>query len=113
MAYSLAVNGKHIVFLGDMGEEAGQRLLQEYQGRTIECDIVQMAHHGQFGVNQEVYRALSPEICLWPTPNWLWNNDNGGGYNSGPWTTLTTRSWMDQIGVKANYAIKDGDQVIQ
>lgn len=113
VAYSLAVNGKHIVFLGDMGEEAGQRLLQEYQGRTIECDIVQMAHHGQFGVNQEVYRALSPEICLWPTPNWLWNNDNGGGYNSGPWTTLTTRSWMDQIGVKANYAIKDGDQVIQ
>ena len=113
VAYSLAVNGKHIVFLGDMGEEAGQRLMQEYQGRTIECDIVQMAHHGQFGVSREVYEALSPDICLWPTPNWLWNNDIGNGYNSGPWTTLTTRSWMDQLGVKANYAIKDGDQVIQ
>lgn len=113
VAYSLAVNGKHIVFLGDMGEEAGQRLMQEYQGRTIECDIVQMAHHGQFGVSREVYEALSPDICLWPTPNWLWNNDIGTGYNSGPWTTLTTRSWMDQLGVKANYAIKDGDQVIQ
>lgn len=113
VAYSLEVNGKHIVFLGDMGEEAGQRLMQEYQGRTIECDIVQMAHHGQFGVSRDVYEALSPDICLWPTPGWLWNNDIGKGYNSGPWTTLITRSWMDQIGVKANYAIKDGDQVIQ
>lgn len=113
VAYSIEVNGKYIVFLGDMGEEAGNQLLAEYAGQTIPCDILQMAHHGQYGVSQFVYQALRPKICLWPTPGWLWDNDNGGGYDSGPWKTLETRAWMEKLGVLANYCIKDGDQVIE
>ena len=33
-----------------------------------------MAHHGQDGVEMDVYRVIKPEICLWPTPDWLWDN---------------------------------------
>lgn len=113
VAYSMEINGKSIVFLGDMGEEAGNQLMSDYAGQTIPCDILQMAHHGQHGVSEQVYRTLKPKICLWPTPDWLWNNDNGGGYNSGQWKTLETRAWMEKLGVTANYCIKDGDQVIE
>lgn len=113
VAYDIEVNGKYILFLGDMGPEAGARFLADYAGQTIPCDIVQMAHHGQYGVNEDVYQKLQPKICLWPTPQWLWDNDNGGGYNSGSYLTLETRQWMEKLGVTANYCIKDGDQILE
>lgn len=79
----------------------------------LDSDYVQMAHHGQNGVTYEFYQAVSPKYCLWPTPEWLWNNDNGGGYNSGPWKTLETREWIEKLDVEENYIAKDGDKVIR
>ena len=75
----------------------------------IRCHI---AHHGQYGVNRDVYAAINPQIALWPCPQWLWDNDNGGGIGSGDWKTLETRQWMEELGVRVNYCIKDGDQII-
>lgn len=113
VAFQVMMNNKAIVFLGDMGVEAGQSFLKDYDGQNIQCDILQMSHHGQNGVEKVVYEKLRPSICLWPTPDWLWNNDNGGGENSGPWATILTRQWMQELGVRANYCIKDGDQIIE
>ena len=64
---------------------------------------------GQNGAGKEVYEAISPIICLWPTTEWLWNNDSGTGYDSGPWKTIETREWINEIGVEQNYIEKDGD----
>lgn len=72
-----------------------------------------MSHHGQNGVDYEVYKALRPSVCLWPTPQWLWDNDNGGGAGSGSWKIQETRNWMTRLGVKEYYVTKDGDQVIE
>ena len=113
VAYMLNINGKKAMFLGDMGEEAGRQLIADNSAETLKCDIVQMAHHGQYGVSLEVYQILQPEICLWSCPEWLWNNDNGGGVDSGSWLTIETRRWMAQLGVPYHVCIKDGDQVIQ
>lgn len=112
IAYAVDTCGKRILFLGDMSFEAGARLTREC-GDSIRADIVQMAHHGQNGIERSAYQAISPKICLWPTPQWLWDNDNGNGYNSGRWHTLTTRRWMDELGVKEHYCTKDGDIVLQ
>ena len=68
-----------------------------------------MAHHGQWGVNFNMYKLIMPKICLWPTPDWLWNNDNGEGYGTGPWRTLETRGWMEQLGVQASFPAAYGD----
>ena len=68
-----------------------------------------MSHHGQSGVDKDVYETIQPEICLWPTPEWLWNNNPGSGYNTGNWTTLETRKWVEDLKVKTNYVEKDGD----
>lgn len=109
VVYRVNVNGKRILFLGDMGEAGGRKLLEEKGAKELKADIVQMAHHGQNGVGKEVYQAIAPDICLWPTPEWLWNNDSGQGPGSGPWKTWETRRWMRELGVKQNLCTKDGE----
>lgn len=113
VAYMLEINGRKVLFLGDMSTEAGKQLIAENSAESLKCDIVQMAHHGQDGVGLEVYKVLQPEICLWCAPEWLWNNDSGSGMDTGNWKTLETRRWMAQLGVPYHLCIKDGDQVIQ
>jgi len=115
VAYRLDVSGRKILFLGDMGVQAGNQLVADYANNpgALRADIVQMAHHGQQGVGRNVYEMVKPEICLWPTPLWLWENNNGGGLNSGNWRTLEVRGWMRQLGVKTHVVAKDGDQVLR
>lgn len=108
MVIKMNINKKSILFLADSGKESGEKLLQT-QKNKLKSDIVQMAHHGQNGVNKNVYETIKPEICLWPTPEWLWNNNPGTGYNTGNWTTLETRGWMEELKVKKHYIEKDGD----
>ena len=108
MIIKFCANGKSFLFLGDTGAESGEKLL-DTQGDNVNADIVQMSHHGQNGAGKEVYEAISPTICLWPTTEWLWNNDSGTGYDSGPWKTIETREWINEIGVEQNYIEKDGD----
>lgn len=113
IVYKITVNGKSILFLGDMGEEGGKMLLADC-GNSLKADIVQMAHHGQNGVNESVYQAINPAICLWPTPQWLWDNNKGSGINTGGWQTAATKGWMNRINASIlHYASKDGDQTIE
>ena len=104
---------KSVLFLGDLGKEAGDKLLCEIDKEVLKADIVQMAHHGQSGVSREFYMAVNPQICLWPTPEWLWNNDSGKGPGSGPWTIINEKSWMAELGVKYHFIAKDGLYVIK
>ena len=108
MVLKFNTNDTSILFLGDIGTEGSDWLI-ENQKDKLKSDIVQMSHHGQNGASEELYEIISPDICLWPTPEWLWNNDNGGGYSSGNWTTLETKGWMENLNVKEHYVSKDGD----
>lgn len=85
--------------LGDLGVEGGNELMSDCSLVDLQTDYMQMAHHGQCGVSKEFYDYIKPKKCIWPTPKWLWDNDNGGGINSGPWQTLKTRQWMEDLGV--------------
>jgi len=100
--------GKTVLFTGDLGVEGGEKALNSRFREKLRAEYVQMAHHGQAGVNEEFYRTVQPSCCLWPTPDWLWDNDNGGGKGSGPWDTLTVRGWMEKLGVKKHCVAKDG-----
>lgn len=115
VVYRVEMNGKRILFLGDLGVQGGNRLVEEYRDDpgALKADIVQMAHHGQSGVDRNVYELVRPGIALWCCPRWLWDNDNGGGVNSGNWKTLEVRSWMRQLNVKTHVVAKDGDQVLR
>lgn len=113
ITYMVSTKKKKILFLGDMSYEGGSCLGRE-NGTGLQADIVQMSHHGQNGVGKNIYETIAPKICLWATPQWLWDNDNGSGYNSGSWRTVETRGWMEgALKVEKNYSIKDGDVVLQ
>jgi len=109
ICFRIEVAGKSILILGDLGLQAGERLLKLCDPKDIDCDFVQMAHHGQQGVSREFYEAVKPSVCLWPTPDWLWENNAGGkGPNSGPWKTLETRAWVEEMKIEKSFISKDG-----
>ncbi|NIA15951.1 MAG: MBL fold metallo-hydrolase [Nitrospiraceae bacterium] len=112
MAFRVEDDVKSVLFLGDLGFQGGDKLLAGPYASRLKADYVQMAHHGQNGVSEAVYQAIVPKCCLWPTPAWLWENDNGGGKGSGPWRTLEVRDWMARLGVTNHLVSKDGLFVI-
>ncbi|MBO4263849.1 MAG: MBL fold metallo-hydrolase [Bacteroidales bacterium] len=97
---------RSVVFLGDAGEECGDKVLARYPS-LLNCDILQIAHHGQRGCRESFYKTVSFKKALWPTPTWVWAGNNGT-------ETLTTRKWIiTDKGISTNYVSgRDGDQVI-
>lgn len=108
VVYRLESEGKSMLFLGDLGVEGGRQLLEQVPHELIKSDFVQMAHHGQNGVEKSVYEVINPDYCFWCTPSWLWDNDAGRGYDTHSWKTIVTRGWMSEIGIKWHYVSKDG-----
>ncbi|MBQ8174971.1 MAG: MBL fold metallo-hydrolase [Clostridia bacterium] len=106
-------NDRHsFLILGDLGKEGGEELMQTCPCELLQTDYTQMAHHGQRGVTREFYEYIRPKRCIWPTPEWLWNNDKGKGFDTGPWQTVRTREWMAELGVTEHFIEKDGTQKI-
>lgn len=103
----LTLAGQTVLFLADLGVKGGEKLLAMY-GEALRSDFVQMAHHGQNGVEKDVYAAIAPKACLWCTPQWLWDNDAGLGYNTHQWKTIFVQEWMKELGVQHHYVMKDG-----
>lgn len=78
---------KTCLFLNDASIDSGARLLEKY-GNKLKSDMVQMAHHGQAGVDKDVYDAISATIRFWPTPFWVWNDHED-------YKTDQVRSWLN------------------
>lgn len=112
MVFTINTGKTKLLVLGDTGEKSSEKLLKT-QKEKLKSDIVQMAHHGQQGATKELYKVVNPKICLWPTPEWLWNNDIGEGINSGPWKTFETIEWMKESNINKHYIAKDGDITIK
>lgn len=112
VVFRMDAEGQRILFLGDLGEEAGDFVLQHVPAEELRADFVQMAHHGQSGVKKNFYEAVAPKACLWNTPQWLWdNNQSEKGYDSGPWKTIEVRRWMEELQIPHHFATKDGIQI--
>ena len=102
---------KSIIFLGDSYVYASKELL-EGNKEILKSDSVQMSHHGQNGVTKEVYEVISPEVCFFNCPKYLYDNDNGTGFNTGKWQTVEVRRWMDELET-VNYKAFKGDQTFK
>ena len=102
-----------VLILGDLGKEGGDEVKAKYSRESLTTDYTQMAHHGQRGVKRDFYEYITPKCCIWPSPDWLWDNDNGDGFDTGPWETVRTREWMDAIGVTEHIVEKDGTQIFE
>ena len=105
-------SARSAVFLGDAGIEQGDRLLSGPYRADLNCDYLQLAHHGQRGVRKDFYRTIKFSACMWPTPLWLYNNDAGKGYDTHTWETVEIRRLMDELGIKKHFFGWQGLNVI-
>lgn len=104
VCYKFDTGKTKILFTGDLAKKCNDYIKDEwFTNQVKDCQIVQMTHHGNNGATKEFYDAINFERCLWPTPLWLWNNDDGHGKNSFKFTTLQTREWMRDRNVKKHY----------
>ena len=104
---------RDVLFLGDIGAKRARDLLNECPHEKLRCDIVQMAHHGQGGADRAFYEVVQPKVCLYTAPDWLWDNDAGDGFNTGPWKTLITRQWMEELGAQISLPLAYGDYLLK
>lgn len=112
MVIKFTIGKRSLLILGDTGVKSSEKLLNT-QRQKLKSNFVQMAHHGQAGATKELYQEIKPDTCLWPAPEWLWNNDAGTGKGTGPWKSLETREWMEELQVKKHYVAKDGNLKIE
>ena len=105
--YKVTMNDKSITILGDIAKDASDFLLRLNSNDVLKTDIVVLAHHGQDGAKKDLYEAMTPEICLWGTPDWLYENKQG------TWDTHTTIKWMQDMQIKKHCISKDGDWIIR
>ena len=113
VCYRVVNAGKSVLVTGDVSEEMGAKMLATLPPEKLKSDVCFLSHHGQMGASREFYAAVKPEICIWPTSQWLWDNDLGGthGPGSGPFRTNYTKCWMQDLGVKRQFLLTR-DQVL-
>lgn len=57
------------MWLGDAQKQASEHIMAHYTPDELKSDIMQVAHHGYSGGTDALYRAIDPEIVLWPVPD--------------------------------------------
>ena len=102
MAYKMWDSKKSFIFLGDLGVEGGQKLLDSEYAKDLECDYLQMAHHGQAGCDKHFYESVKFRACLWPSPKWVYNAPMG------PLKTAEVRGWIKELGITEHYVSNEG-----
>ena len=99
---------KSFIFLGDLGVEGGDKLLKSEYAKDLECDYLQLAHHGNWAVKKNFYEKVKFRAALWSSPSWLYNNDTGNGFNTGHFESVIVRGWMEELGIKEHYVSCEG-----
>ena len=107
--FKMETPGESVLFTGDMGD-----LNDEWTGKEIEsCTLIQMAHHGQNGTSDAFYNAIKDiKVCLYPAVDWIYNNDNGSGFNTANLDSLHIRDLMRERGVMNIYTSGMGRKII-
>lgn len=76
--YRVDTAERRLLFVGDLSAEGASHVLETTDASELKADVLQMAHHGSGvdGAGSAFYKAVSPSVCLWPTPAWMWNADS-------------------------------------
>ncbi len=87
------VKGKteKMLFCSDVGKSMSTYLAEKY-GDILDCDYVQMGHHGNGGLLPKFYETVSPDAAFFDAPRWLFY-DSTGTYN-----TPEKRRLMESLG---------------
>ncbi len=122
LVFKLSTPDTSVLFLGDIGPDAGDVLLFESK-HLLKADMAQMAHHGGLCCGMEVYAAIEPKACLW-----CCLKEDYEGTRVHPvlsdketlkkrkWIRMQSvaaaRKWMKQLGAQAHYVTGYGTNKI-
>ncbi len=62
---TVEADGSRIFIPGDASGKESEILEHRY-GETLKSDIVQIAHHGHFGLSEEAYRLIDADLAVFP-----------------------------------------------
>ena len=77
----LSCKGTRVLFPGDAAAVAARFLMKKPQ--ELKCDMVQVSHHGFFGLPMCVYQAADAHTALWPTASY--EIENNAARDSNAW----------------------------
>ncbi len=61
----LTAQGTRIFIPGDASGKSDKVLLERY-GESLKCDVVQISHHGHFGLSTKTYELLDADLAIFP-----------------------------------------------
>lgn len=108
--FRMTVPGKSILVTGDAAFACGV-VLQKYHKAgyyDLKSDVVQVAHHGQQGLQKAVYTLVDADVALWPSPSWVYN----AAQSATNVRTYYARQWFKEWGT-TNYVSYNGPQTFQ
>ena len=112
LIFKLTTPSKSILFLGDISPTYSETFANKYEDSDeLQCDYVQLAHHGQAGGCKKLYSLTHAKYALWTAPKWLYDNDIGEGPESGPYISKITKEWLKELNIKSLTAF-DKDLII-
>lgn len=77
---TVTLGGQKLLQTGDCGVLTSGILCRLYN-EALQCDIVQMSHHGYAGATEELYRAVDPRYVLWPSGSTTYERYKTAGNN--------------------------------
>ena len=93
---SVRAGDKKLLFFADCGPVVGEYLYGLHQtDGALSADFVQMAHHCQAGVEQNVYGLVQPKYAFFNCNYYMWDN------LSGKHKALIVRGWIKDLGATA------------
>lgn len=86
----LGYGGGEVLFNNNLKQvNKNQKVVYEYNSLTLSnklyvdnIDVVVLAHHGQNGINTEIYKRFKPQIVIWPTSKDIYENINEKYYTN-------------------------------
>ena len=63
---------RRVMFFGDALQTTADVLCAQYEPGILQCEMMQVAHHGFGGGSPELYRMVDPEVVLWPLPDYCY-----------------------------------------
>ena len=60
---------RRILWMGDASGAASDYMVKKYDRDTLECEIMQVGHHGYWGGSDTLHRIVDAEVLLWPCPD--------------------------------------------
>ncbi|MBE6602520.1 MAG: MBL fold metallo-hydrolase [Ruminococcaceae bacterium] len=58
--------GRRVLWLGDLKKDGGDFIARRYPAELLQCEFLQVGHHG-YGINsKKLYRTVNPEVLMWP-----------------------------------------------